>query len=1351
MSDAGSVSALIDDKALRLDDQSPPDSHMASPAPEGASASAECASAPTATPPARSEQLARTSELLNQPLQVGQSWYIVSRSWYQRWAAACNSQDSTDSGEAERTQVGPIDSSELAAEGQSSAAPALKPRLQDGHDYELLPEEAWTLLVSWYGATGPVFKRSVISVEGAPPVLEMYVPLVGFSQVVTSVPEPTPAPTPVALSKITPLSEVRDLALNALRLTDVTASNARLLLAPPTVTPASQIAAADVKVGEVYQVITEEQMSGPLASIIDRPEDQVFPIAVEVKTGEGQWPSEQPSQSKFKNMFAQSSGDYFTNVQRSSAGASSPAAVVDSAETSSGRVTRSKTANERAAGRPRGLKGLNNLGNTCFMNSALQCLSNTVELKEYFVSGVFEDEINADNPLGNGGALARAFGSLIQQLWSGQGTAIPPRDFKWSLARFAPQFSGYAQQDTQELLAFLLDGLHEDLNRIKKKPYIEAPDWEGGGLADMVRFAKKQWEIYKLRNDSVIVDLFQGQYRSTLVCPQCSKVSIKFDPFMYLTLPLPNKTMWRHTVTFIPFDPTKGIKKINMTLPTESSMAKLKQALSEVTGVEVQRIGGAEIWSHKVYRFYYDYEPVHSIERNDHAFFWELPHEVTYPSPKAASNHNIYSTSPIAKSPATEEAAGRAPPASFEKDEHVILPVFTQPLHGRSSLGTPFFVCIDRADVNDAAKIRQAVLEQYRRYSSDYEGLVAAENQPTAPPNSSNEWELVDAQGATSERPASHDVVAEIRADGQVIETSDLESAKPSTSSLPPPVVELEGGSGARVSTAPFEIHYMVNTSTSKPMLKDADAWYNASEELNERVQRLEKVAEEENGTRVPLVYRGGALVCIWTPEAAQRYLLPCGGDETWGTSAETVDDAGTAAEKAAIGAGKRKGKKQLSIEDCLDEFTREEKLGEEDPWYCPQCKDFRQATKKFDLWKAPDILVVHLKRFSAGRGLRDKIDTVVDFPIEGLDLTDRVEGAKAVQQLKAEGLQGVPESIGVQPSASSSTEAVVDAGGDSNGEQEDLGASFLSAISEANDDAVASDKPIYDLFAVDNHYGGLGGGHYTSSARNAEDGKWYYFDDSSVRPISNPEEVKGSAAYLLFYRRRTSRNIGGKTREIVARSAAAREAAAANAAEGDDTLRNDDLPGSYNHAQPSSSSSSAYPPSSPDDPYRSYVPGAFPFGGGESMTRDVGRATVVSRSSSQSSLDAEYGDGTASRGYMHGPMMPPDMQATVSSTRDEDEGDAIPWEKPSGVDTPPPPYEGGIGSYDAATDPFGLENRHWRPEGATGGDSSPVKGGSIAKIAEDEDYDDAASEGYRSDEAAIDGLSDREDLDLDP
>ncbi len=142
-------------------------------------------------------------------------------------------------------------------------------------------------------------------------------------------------------------------------------------------------------------------------------------------------------------------------------------------------------------------------------------------------AGVYRTELNPDNPLGMHGAIAEAFGALLERLWATTSptSSYSPRDFKLQLQRFAPQFSGYQQHDSQELVAFLLDGLHEDLNRVKKKPYVEKPDWNGGGDKELVQLANESWEGYMKRNDSVIVDLFQGQYQSTLVCPECQKAS----------------------------------------------------------------------------------------------------------------------------------------------------------------------------------------------------------------------------------------------------------------------------------------------------------------------------------------------------------------------------------------------------------------------------------------------------------------------------------------------------------------------------------------------------------------------------------------------------------------------------------------------------------------------------------------------------------------------------------------------------------------------------------------------------------------------------------------------------------
>ena len=121
----------------------------------------------------------------------------------------------------------------------------------------------------------------------------------------------------------------------------------------------------------------------------------------------------------------------------------------------------------------RGLVGLSNLGNTCFMNSCLQCLSHTIPLTEYFLESYYENEINKQNPLGTKGKLAKSYAKFIKHMWCESDSTFSPYNLKSAVSSVNHMFSGYAQHDSQEFFSFLVDGIHEDLNRIKKKPYVE--------------------------------------------------------------------------------------------------------------------------------------------------------------------------------------------------------------------------------------------------------------------------------------------------------------------------------------------------------------------------------------------------------------------------------------------------------------------------------------------------------------------------------------------------------------------------------------------------------------------------------------------------------------------------------------------------------------------------------------------------------------------------------------------------------------------------------------------------------------------------------------------------------------
>ena len=186
----------------------------------------------------------------------------------------------------------------------------------------------------------------------------------------------------------------------------------------------------------------------------------------------------------------------------------------------------------------------------------------------------------------------------------------------------------------------------------------------------------------------------------------------------------------------------------------------------------------------------------------------------------------------------------------------------------------------------------------------------------------------------------------------------------------------------------------------------------------------------------------GECIVLDWYPEAIDSIFLGDRNDDAdvrgqWlsadnGQGVPFVHDPATDAKRQRRDLRKKNG---ITLEDCFMETGKREKLSEDNAWYCNNCKELRQATKTLEIWTCPDIVVVHLKRFGGTRSFRDKIDVKVDYPVEGLDLTEKI------------------------------------------GQKED-GKSYL-----------------YDLFAVDNHFGGLGGGHYTASAKNFFDGQWYDYN----------------------------------------------------------------------------------------------------------------------------------------------------------------------------------------------------------------------------------------------------------------
>ena len=719
------------------------------------------------------------------------------------------------------------------------------------------------------------------------------------------------------------------------------------------------------------------------------------------------------------------------------------------------------------------------------------------------------------------------------------------------IGKYGPSFSGWQQQDSQEFLLFLLDGLQEDLNRVKKKPYVEKPDSTDEMVHDPValqQMADKCWDIYKARSDSVITDLFAGMYKSTVICPVCDKVSIIFDPFNNLTLQIPIESLWSKPIFFFPLHGRPISVAVDID-KNASFMALKEYVAGKFQGVEAQRMVVVEIYKNKFYKFFGDRASIseeHIVDADQIAIYEIEAKPTNYPPPKKAPGFKMHNFS----REDDEIPEGQSPLA-----EKMLVPVFHRRGKDSSSkytqkqvFGAPLFIIVTPEEAKDYDRILQKVLARVANMTTrdflredagsqdghEGENDSATEDSDTIVMHTDEADSSTDS-GVQSKSLESEDGMVDISMhDGEEIapRKPHLLKSKPLAPMLRPGAFITPGVRGL------FEMKYIPSNGTEMiptglSTLSDENKNYSTiasrqpepsgGPQIKSRMSAMERISERHNraespissdedadevppvaqaqaqdsgddsdgfpeveelvkpkmgfGTfgrntqrdskglitysrkgnpsasksrrdedrspaeSLPLIRLGESILLDWNSEgyealfagATRRANEEMRGSRTW-ENVDTLPDP-ELEEKRRFRCSRRKN--GVTLGDCLDEFGKPEILSESDAWYCPRCKEHRRASKQFELWKSPDILVIHLKRFSAQGRFRDKLDVSVDFPIKGLDLTTRV----AMQE--------------------------------------------------------EGKSPIYDLFAVDNHYGGLGGGHYTACASNfmEENQSWYEYN----------------------------------------------------------------------------------------------------------------------------------------------------------------------------------------------------------------------------------------------------------------
>ncbi|XP_031142111.1 ubiquitin carboxyl-terminal hydrolase 19 isoform X2 [Sander lucioperca] len=749
-----------------------------------------------------------------------------------------------------------------------------------------------------------------------------------------------------------------------------------------------------------------------------------------------------------------------------------------------------------------GFTGLVNLGNTCFMNSVIQSLSNTRELRDYFHDRAFEAEINCNNPLGTGGRLAIGFAVLLRALWKGTHHAFQPSKLKAIVASKASQFTGYAQHDAQEFMAFLLDGLHEDLNRIQNKPYTETVDSDGR-LDEVV--AEEAWQRHKMRNDSFIVDLFQGQFKSKLVCPTCSKVSITFDPFLYLPVPLPQKQKVLSVFYFAKEPHKKPIKFLVSVSKENSSTAEVLESISRSVRVKPENLRLAEVGKNRFQRMFSPSHSLDMVSSSDMLFCFEVLSKDM--AKERVVLLRVQQRLQVPNIPISKCAACLKPPVS-EEDKlkrctrcyrvgycNQVCQRTHWPNHkglcrpNTENVGLPFLVSVPESRLS-SARLTQ-LLEGYSRFSINVfqppfqSGRTSPETSqcrvdlPLMPAGSPKGLGTGDeAMGDSSTVGAgdleleSHSLLPESQVENpqaSALLSGDSDSLSTSQTSLSTTRTS-DSGFSEPTSCCSLDPHAEKETSCEKAVRPEAavtgyqhpsesasghaSQFYIALLDSNNKEQKLDE--KEDLLADLP---EDATLELVWkNNERLKEYVLVSSKE------LEYEEDPGSLSETARAG--------HFTLEQCLNLFTKPEVLAPEEAWYCPKCQQHREASKQLLLWRLPNVLIIQLKRFSFRSFIwRDKINDMVDFPVRNLDLSKFCIGQKDEMQ---------------QP-------------------------------------------PIYDLYAVINHYGGMIGGHYTAYARLPSDKNsqrsdvgWRLFDDSTVTMVEESQVVT-RYAYVLFYRRRNS------------------------------------------------------------------------------------------------------------------------------------------------------------------------------------------------------------------------------------
>jgi len=562
------------------------------------------------------------------------------------------------------------------------------------------------------------------------------------------------------------------------------------------------------------------------------------------------------------------------------------------------------------------------------------------------------------------------------------------------------------------------------LNRVKNKPFTETiesenqPDYEVG---------LKSWENHLKRNQSIIVDLLHGQFKSKITCPTCNRISITFDPFNSVSLPIPAKLEKEIDFEFVYANNRTKPAKISISFPTcTHTVAQLREETAKIL----------------------------NINPNSFYFVFSTQHLKEIVTDEANTLTNTLRKKKKIRSLFAFEMAKEDIEADPQECYDVDYITSKKILNYFGRVARKKFTHFRTVSLRKHYNVRQIYLKMFQQYRMLWDDAIDDEEKREV-------W----------------------------LKLSDEEAFKK--------VFE-------EPEQKPFKIFLITNSRVlnecffcGEKRCENCELPFDSPLQLSDL---LSKIKDPDFNLQFEVYFEEGA-------EFLDLERLLAVTDLTKIKSNDSND--------------KPKG---IDIYDCFNQFEEPETLGEDNAWYCNKCKEHQKATKKMEIYKAPPILVLHFKRFKSGTSFykKGKITQKVDFPIDDLDISKFVINKELPTDYQVEkiipnfdpepstaetdqtGQTETPQTMNIETDASQNLK-----------ENESPNQMNLEAGTTTTGDGLH-----YSLFAVVNHYGNMGFGHYTAYAKNHIEDKWHYFDDSRVAPETS-DSVCTPAAYVLFYKRK--------------------------------------------------------------------------------------------------------------------------------------------------------------------------------------------------------------------------------------